>query len=147
MTSITHDAIEMELVTAKDHVTEVDILFAKGADTASISSVVTDQYSKVKAENADLSKQINDMDAEIIGKETQFVDIKKNIAEPQWYSGLFTQQDWLTVALVFAYLLLSMSYYIKMGTVGGFSLKGSAVYLVGWGIVTTISFLLFNRFV
>jgi hypothetical protein len=147
MASITHELIEKELIAAKDHVTEVDILFAKGADTASISSVVTDQYSKVKAENADLSKQITTIDAEIIGKETEFVDIKRNVAEPQWYSGLFTQQDWLTVALAFAYLFLSVSYYIKIGTLDGFNLRGLAGFLVSWGIMTTLGFVLFNRYV
>ena len=147
MPNITRDIIDKELISIKDNVIEVDILFAKGTDTASISSVVTDQYSKARAENDDLSKQITTIDAEIIGKETEFVDIKRNVAEPQWYSGLFTQQDWLTVALAFAYLFLSLSFYIKIGTQDGFNLKGLGKFLVGWGIMTTLGFILFNRYV
>lgn len=120
----------------------------KEVDTnAGTISVVGDQLAKVKAENSSLNSQINELDAEIVGKETQFVDKKKNAQDPQWYSGIFTQQDYLTIGLMFAYLLLSISYYVSMTFNTGVSLTGLLMYLAKWAGITLIAFIFFNKFV
>jgi hypothetical protein len=122
-------------------------MYSTSTENTSVASVVNSQYAKLKVENDDLSKEIDSLTAQITAKETEFVDVKKNAGESYIVNKLFTQQDYFTMMLYIAYIILSVSFYWRMTAVDGFSMKGLLYFVIGWMIVTIMLFNMFNRFV
>ncbi len=136
-----------EITAINDLVNSLDIMYGTSSATSSVSSVVNSQYAKLKVEEDDLKKEIDGITAKITAKETEFVDLKKNAGESYIVNKLFTQQDYFTMMLYIAYIILSVSFYWRMTTVDGFSMKSLLYFVIGWMIVTVMLFRLFDRFV
>ena len=132
-----------------DLMTSLDVMYGSGAtEENSVSKVVNEQHAKLQVELDDLQKEIDSTTAKITAKETEFVDIKKNSgAVGASATKFFTQQDYFTAMLYIAYIILSMSFYWRMTATEGFSWKFLGMFLIGWAILTTMLFRLFDRFV
>ena len=136
-----------ELNVVRDLVSSLDLMYSTTDENNSVSSLVNSQYAKLKVEKDDLKKEIDSVTAKITAKETEFVDVKKNAGESYIMNKLFTQQDYFTMMLFIAYIILSVSLYWRMTAVDGFSTKSLLYFIIGWMIATTILFRLFERFV
>jgi hypothetical protein len=136
-----------ELTAINDLVNEMDLVYGTNSTQTSVSSVVNSQHAKLKVEEDDLKKEIDNLTAKITAKETEFVDVKKNADEGYIINKLFTQQDYFTMMLYIAYIILSVSFYWRMTAVDGFSWKSFLYFIMGWMIVTIMLFRMFERFV
>jgi hypothetical protein len=136
-----------EIMAINDLVGSLDIMYSTTDENNSVASLVNTQYAKLKVEDDDLKKEIDSLTAQITAKETEFVDVKKNAGESYIVNKLFTQQDYFTMMLYIAYIILSVSFYWRMTAVDGFSSKSLLYYVIGWMIVTVMLFNMFNRFV
>jgi hypothetical protein len=136
-----------ELNIMRDLVASLDLMYTNTNENDSVSSLVNSQYAKLKVEKDDLQKEIDSVTAKITAKETEFVDVKKNAGEAYIMNKLFTQQDYFTMMLFIAYIILSVSFYWRMTTTDGFTWKMLFYFILGWMIATTMLFRLFDRFV
>lgn len=136
-----------EVTVINDLVNSLDLMYNTTDEKSSVSSLVNSQYAKLKVEEDDLKKEIDTITAKITAKETEFVDVKKNAGEAYGMNKLFTQQDYFTLMLYITYIILSVSFYWRMVVVDGFSTKSLLYFIIGWMIITTMLFNLFNRFV
>lgn len=136
-----------ELNNIRDLVASLDLMYGTTGENDSVSSLVNTQYAKLKVEKDDLQKEIDTVTAKITAKETEFVDVKKNAGESYIINKLFTQQDYFTMMLFIAYIILSVSFYWRMTASDGFSWKKLMFFIFGWMIATIMLFRLFERFV
>jgi hypothetical protein len=123
---------------------KVDKLYDKSTN---ITSTVNNQLSILKAQKEDIMKEIKDTESQIVAKETEFVDIKSGVNDPEINGPLFTQQDFLTLMLYIAYIFVSVIFYWRTIVTEGFSKKMLAMFLFGWSVISIMLFSLFNRFV
>ena len=141
------DKFNEEITAITDLVSSLDLMYSNTDESSSVSSVVNSQYAKLKVEEDELKKEIDSVTAKVTAKETEFVDVKKNSDESYIINKLFTQQDYFTMMLYIAYIILSVSFYWRMTAVDGFSMKSLLYFVIGWMIVTIMLFRLFDRFV
>jgi hypothetical protein len=140
-------AYDDELNIMDDMVASLDLMYNTSADDSSVSTLVNSQLAKLQVENNDLNQEITNITAKITAKETEFVDTKKNSGGIYIINKLFTQQDYFTMILYIAYIILSVSFYWRMVTTDGFSYKTTLMFIIGWMIATIMLFRLFDRFV
>jgi hypothetical protein len=136
-----------ELNAVRDLVSSLDLMYVATGENNSVSSLVNSQYAKLKVEKDDMQKEIGSVTAKITAKETEFVDVKKNAGKAYIMNKLFTQQDYFTMMLFIAYIILSVSLYWRMTAVDGFSTKSLLYFIIGWMIATIMLFRLFDRFI
>jgi hypothetical protein len=136
-----------ELTAINDLISSLDLMYNTNDENSSVLSLVNSQYAKLKVEEDELKKEIDSITAQITAKETEFVDIKKKAGESYIINKLFTQQDYFTMMLFIAYIILSVSFYWKMTVIDGFSTKSLLYFIIGWMILTVMLFRLFDRFV
>jgi hypothetical protein len=136
-----------ELTAINDLISSLDLMYNTNDENSSVLSLVNSQYAKLKVEEDELKKEIDSITAQITAKETEFVDIKKKASESYIINKLFTQQDYFTMMLFIAYIILSVSFYWKMTVIDGFSTKSLLYFIIGWMILTVMLFRLFDRFV
>lgn len=149
--SVTNDnlkkTLEDELNVVTDLANSLDLMYNTSSEDSSVSSLVASQLAKLQVEKNDLDQEIKNITAKITAKETEFVDTKKNSGGPYIINKLFTQQDYFTMILYIAYIILSVSFYWRMVTTDGFSYKTTLMFIIGWMIATIMLFRLFDRFV
>jgi hypothetical protein len=142
-------ALRAEVKTITDLIDSLDLIY--GCDQCGckipLAKVVNEQHAKLSVESNDLDREIKEITAKITAKESEFVDIKKNAGNASSLTNLFTQQDYLTMMLYVTYIILGISFYWRMITVDGFSMKSLALFLVGWLAITVMLFNLFSRYV
>lgn len=108
---------------------------------------IVSQHAKLLAEKKEILNEIKGIDDKITAKEVEFVDIQKNSGGLINQTRFFTQQDYLTMMLFIAYIVLGVSFYWRSVVTNGFSLKGLFMFLAQWAAVSLIAFALFRRFV
>jgi hypothetical protein len=140
-------AYDDELNIMNDLVASLDLMYNTTSDDSSVSSLVNSQLAKLHVERDDINQEIKNITAKITAKETEFVDTKKNSSGTYIINKLFTQQDYFTMILYIAYIILSVSFYWRMVTTDGFSYKMTMFFIIGWMIATIMLFRLFDRFV
>lgn len=133
-----------KLAQVDDLKVKVDKLYDKSTN---ITSTVNNQLSILKAQKEDIMKEIKDTESQIVAKETEFVDIKSGVNDPETHGPLFTQQDFLTLMLYIAYIFVAVIFYWRTIVTEGFSKKMLVMFLLGWSFITIMLFSLFNRFV
>jgi hypothetical protein len=133
-----------KLAQVDDLVIKVNRLY----DTSNnVTSTVTNQLAILTSQKEDIMKELKDIESQIVAKETEFVDIKSGVNDPEIHSPFFTQQDFLTLMLYIAYIFVSIIFYWRTVVTEGFSKKMLAMFLFGWSVITIMLFSIFNRFV
>jgi hypothetical protein len=123
---------------------KVDNLYGVSANT---TSTVDKQLSILKTQKEEIMKELKEHEAQIVAKETEFVDIKSGVKDAESYGPLFTQQDFLTLMLYVAYIFLSVTFYWRTVMTEGFNKKTLVIFIIAWLMITVMLFSLFNRVV